>query len=52
MLDDAYKQGRQDAVLKMRAIVEEMRETAIAVMNPDWEYACDRFLGQLKNIQL
>lgn len=50
MFDDAYKQGKQDAVSKMRIIIEEMKETAIAAMNPDWEYACDRFLEQLKDI--
>lgn len=44
--DSAYKQ----AINKMRIIIKEMKETAMVVMNPDWEYACDRFLEQLKKI--
>ena len=47
-MDKTYQQGKKDEKQRMLDILEKMHDTACAVMNPDWEYACERFSELIK----
>lgn len=48
LLEMGYKKGIEDERNRMIKIVEHMQETAQAMMNGDWDYACERFLAMIK----
>lgn len=51
MTEDAETRGYNKACNDMLFILGEMRETTQAMMQPDLEYACNRFIEQVEKLK-